>query len=115
MPYITPEHVKAIRIELAKLLPEYKLSITREHGSSVNISIMSGPCDFETTHASVNHFYIDRDYEGEAKRVLSLIAKTADKDNKDMYEDGDYGTAPTYYVNIEIGKWNKPYVQLVIN
>lgn len=111
MPYITNEQVTAIRFELKKALPDYKLSITKEHNSGVNISIMSGPIDFGTPHSSINHFYIKEHWTGEAARVLTIIANCAEKDNKDIHEDADYGMIPSWYVNIEIGKWNKAYIQ----
>ena len=113
MPYITTKQVAGIREQLKKSLPDYKLSITREHSSGVNISIISGPIDFFTHHSSVNHFYIKDHYTGEAARVLTLISEVAENGNKDVCEDADYGKIPSWYVNIEIGKWNKPYVQIV--
>lgn len=109
MPYISTDQVKKIRDYLKKELPDYKLSVTREHATGVNVAIMEGPIDFGTPHGSVNHFYIERDWEGEARRVLQVIADATESNNRTLYHDSDYGNVPQFYVCIEIGKWDKPY------
>ena len=46
MAYIEKERVAEIRVELKKLFPQFKFSVTRQNYSSVNIKIMKGDIDF---------------------------------------------------------------------
>lgn len=112
MPYISTEKVAQIRAEIKKALPDYKFSIRRVHGSTADISIVSGPIDFGTEYAQINHYYIKDHYEGEAARVLSVIKQIASTGVYVEVEDGDYGSVPSHYVHISIGAWDKPYKQL---
>ena len=43
MPYISSEEVAAIRKAIRAALPEYSISVTKQHHSTVQVSIMSGP------------------------------------------------------------------------
>jgi hypothetical protein len=112
MPYISTERVKEIREAIKKTFPDYKFSVTREHSSGVRIAIMEADIDFETTHSSVNHFYIKDHYQGKAAEVLQKITDIAENGNATAFEDADYGSVPKFYVTIEIGQWNKPCKQL---
>lgn len=121
MPYITPEAIKEKRVQLRKLFPKFKLSVTGRHHSVINVSIMSGPLPFPTDmlkndneqYTSVNHFYINENYKNEPKwkKVLNTINEIITKEQRELVYDGDYGSVPTYYVNINIGKWDREYVQ----
>ncbi len=116
MPYITKEQVKEKRNLLKKALPEYKLSVRCEHYSVIDVSIMSGPVDLlpndTEKHKQVNHFHIDSNYKDlpETKRVLNIINDIAGNGNYIESVDGDYGSIPSFYVHINIGKWDREYV-----
>jgi len=112
MPYITTEQVAAKRAELKKAFPEYKMSITREHHSTIAVSIMAGPIALTNKDGNihVNEFYVDEHFEGEARRVVGGIVDICRKSQTTLVEDSDYGTVPTFYVSVEIGKWNQPYI-----
>lgn len=109
MPYIAKEAVTEKRQALKKALPGFKLSVVREHYSSITVSIMGGPIDFGTTDSPVNHSYIKDTYTGEAAEALTKIKDIINSGNGVEVEDGDYGTVPDFYINIRIGKWDKPY------
>ena len=113
MPFIRTEEVKQIRDALKKALPEFKLSVTKQHHSGVTVAIMKGPVDFGTDYEQVNHYYYKSHYEDkpEAIKVFDTILKTIDscKQQKELVYDGDYGSIPNYYKNIHVGKWNKNY------
>jgi hypothetical protein len=107
MPYISTESVAAKRALLKKAFPEYKLSITRVHSSTICVDIMGGP--IELTDAQVNVFYAHEHYEGEAKRVICGIIDIIKAGEKIISPDTDYGNVPNFYYEVNIGKWDKPY------
>ena len=114
MPYITKEQVSEKRKALKAALPDYKLSVVRKDLMAISVSIVKGPHAFELDergYKQVNHFSIDRVYENdpEALRVLSTIRDIASADQTELVYDGDYGSVPTFYVNMSIGKWDRPY------
>ncbi len=91
MPYITSEKVKAIRDEIKKTFPAYKFSVTREHSSTVNVSVLSGP------------------YEEVPEKVMKQLKEIVNRDCKDIYEDADYGWIPNFYTRVAVGRWDHPY------
>ena len=114
MPYITKEQVSEKRKALKAALPEYKLSVTRRDSMQICVSIVKGPHAFELGqrgYAQVNQFYIDDNYKSdpEALRVLSTIRDICQSDQSQLVYDGDYGSVPTFYISMEIGKWDRPY------
>lgn len=109
MPYITTESVKEIRDDLKLTFPEFRFSVRREHYSSVNIAIVSGPIDFGTKYCQVSKYHLDSSWTGEQYKMLRLIFDYATRDQRELVNDSDYGSVPTFYVNVSIGKWDKPY------
>jgi len=115
MPYITAEEVKTKRNAIKKALPNFKFSITRENHSSINVAFLEGDIDLmgdsERSYESVNHFYIQEHYEDrpEIRDILMKAYKIASESQRELVNDSDYGSVPTFYVNITIGKWDKPY------
>ena len=113
MPYIEKGIVKAIRTELRKELKDYKVSVTVQDGSSLYVVLMTGPVAFEENYIQVNHYYIDRDFEAQPEardlfnKILGIIAKH--KKCKTEHVDSDYGVIPSFYINLHVGKWDKPY------
>ena len=113
MPYITKEAVAEKRNRIKKEFPEFKISVTNENYSTINISIMSGPIDLKPKYNGhqVNPYGINDHYkeEPEIRDFLNRVYEIADKNNGVEVEDSDYGTVPNFYVRINIGKWDKPY------
>jgi hypothetical protein len=78
---------------------------------------MSGPIQLlapeyiERGNESVNPFYIAENFKTEyAKRdLLAGIYAIINSGNDTESYDGDYGTIPSFYTRIEIGKWDKSY------
>ena len=116
MPYLSAEDVKTKRNLIKKAFPAYKFSITREHHSTISVYITEAPINLLTNdehrgYEQVNHFYIKEHY-AETPRIrdiLSKIYKIAKEGNRIISEDGDYGFIPNFYINISIGKWDKPF------
>lgn len=110
MSYISPKEITTnIRKELKAQFPTFKFSVTRRNYNSISIAILKGDVDFGTEYSDVNHFWVKRDWEGQALKVLSKIVSICMSDNYITSEDSDYGSIPNYYVNLSIGKWDKPY------
>lgn len=117
MPYITTEEVKEIRNAIKKAYPEYKFSITKRHHSSVDVNIMSGPLDicFEgnsTDNKQIMPYDQVKRYGEEEAKLYQGILDIVDgkKKQEELVYDGDYGSVPNYYKNLEVGKWDKPYI-----
>ena len=124
MAYISQQDKKDLAPAIKAVLKNYgmKGTIAINHYSSLVVNIQSGVLDF-TDHFShgdgyiqVNTYHIDSWYSGTIKRFLQDLVK-AMKGNK-WYDKSDamvdyFDTA--YYIDINIGKWNKPYVQTKTN
>ena len=124
MAYISQQDKKDLAPAIKAVLKNYgmKGTIAINHYSSLVVNIQSGVLDF-TDHFShgdgyiqVNTYHIDSWYSGTIKRFFQDLVK-AMKGNK-WYDKSDamvdyFDTA--YYVDINIGKWNKPYVQTKTN
>jgi hypothetical protein len=113
MPYISPEKVREIRVAIRKTFPEFKFSVTCQHYMSVHIEVLSGPIDFGETYQQINHFWIAENWKEnpKAKKFLLALDKIATSAfDGGGFMDSDYGYVPDYYHNINIGRWDKPYV-----
>lgn len=111
MAYFNQEKKKAIAPKIKEVCKKYgmKATLAVEHHSTVVLNIKSGVIDFGKEDCQVNHYHIDRDYDGIAKDFLlevNEVLNTGNWDRSDSMTDYfDVG----HYVNINIGKWNKPY------
>ena len=115
MPYISKEEVKTKRELLKKALPDYKLSVVCRDYCEIRVAIVSGNIKIEPTYQQVNPFYIKDNYENEPelKNLLLKIKEIINEGNYTASEDGDYGSIPSFYIAIHIGKWDKPYQQII--
>jgi hypothetical protein len=115
MPYIDTKDVAAMRKAIKAALPDYKISITKHHHSSVNVAIISGPI---VGVDSVNVFWY-RDHLGPEKldrpdaiavidEIMAQIKRV--RMPEIVSEDGDYGSIPNFYYDVSFGKWDQPYV-----
>ena len=109
MPYIETSKVAGMRKQIRKEFPEFKISV-RKDGSCVYATLKSGPVDFGVEYQQVNHFYIHEHWQGEAGRVLGRINEILSQGNGIEVYDGDYGAVPNWYVRINVGSWDAPYV-----
>jgi len=124
MAYISQQDKKDLAPSIKAVLKTYgmKGTISINHYSSLVVTIQSGVLDF-TDHFShgdgyiqVNTYHIDSWYSGTIKRFLQDLLK-AMKGTK-WYNNSDamvdyFDIA--YYMDINIGKWNKPYIQTLTN
>ena len=112
MAYISKEQVKSVRDNL-KSFKGYKFSVTRSHYSSINVAILSAPYelrdDITREHEQVNQYHIDSRDNIEAIDFLNSvydIVNAGNYNNSDVQSDYfDVG----FYVNISIGRYDKPF------
>ena len=119
MAYISQKEKKELSVGIKQVLKKYgmKGTIGVNHDSSLVVNVQSGVLDFtgHFTHGDgyiqVNEYHIDNHYSGVIKNFLNELLK-AMKGTK-WYNKSDamvdyFDIA--YYMDINIGKWNKPYV-----
>ena len=136
MAYITKREVQAKTKDLRNLNKQYKVksSFSGSNTSSLTLTIRSGVIDFidnavhyakitlapqqhidnlvfykNKGYLNVNHYYLDRSFDGIALEYLEkayAIMKTGHYDNSDVMTD--YFDC-AWYNHIVIGKWDKPY------
>jgi hypothetical protein len=136
MAYITTPEVKEIRIALKeKFGKKFKFSVTRRDGGlAVTVAITAGAVDFSSLWAdksetdygygytNINHCHITEERFGAEAKLFSeidTIIRTAPAkaeggrayfDNSDSQTDYFH---VAYYYDIQVGKWDKPYTQVV--
>ena len=118
MAYISQKDKAELAPGIKAVLAKYgmKGTIAIKHHFSLVVNVQSGPLDFTHSHGDgytqVNTYHIDRHYSGDVRQFLNelVVAMKGTKwfDKSDIQSDY-FHTA--YYIDINIGRWNKPYVQ----
>lgn len=136
MAYVTEQIITKARTALKALNKEYgvKATLSGKGSSSLCLTISEGPIDFignycETVKAnrimhdtqqvidwvqreqniSVNQYYLDSSFSGIALEYLEKAKAIMYVDHYDHSDiQTDYFNC-SFYVNINIGRWNKPY------
>lgn len=126
---VNKESMKAIRTELKVLFPNLKMSVRMRDYCCVYVDILEGNIEFKkhetdrgktyyenrSDYFSVNEFYIDDHWKGEAKKLFKSILNTIYKHVGRHYNAnaGDMGAdypAWNYHIYLHVGQWDKPYV-----
>jgi hypothetical protein len=128
----TTDITTAIRAELKARLPGWVFSVKTPHYGAIDISLMSGPRqvfsrDYTESswgekfpingHLNIgNHFNPNWDspitdvLTKEAADILSKVFSICDQYNWDHSDlQSDYFDVH-FYLSVEIGRWNKPYI-----
>ncbi len=115
MPYITTEAVKKKRETLKREFPKVKFSVTCKDYSSIHVNIMEAPFDIEKEHKVVNDCHIENHYKNspEVMKFLLRVKEIINEGNCIESVDGDYGSIPAFYINIEFGRWDRPYKKVI--
>jgi hypothetical protein len=141
MAYISTESVADIRKRLKAAFPAkegWKLSVTRRHGSAVDVRFMAGPHAFTAwqfdpydtdpsapkcrqhaeamgrtkavTSGGVNHYHIESQWTKESAEILAKASKIIHRDHWDKSDiQTDYFHC-AFYVDMGIGRWDRDYV-----
>jgi hypothetical protein len=103
------ERAPVIKAILKKYGVKGSLAV-RNHMTFV-LNIKSGKIDFRSDCNQVNPYWFHEHYEGVAKEFLTeafAALKSAGWYNNTRAEIDYFDIA--YYVDVNVGKWNKPYV-----
>lgn len=129
MAYMSQERKAQIAPKVKEILKKYgmKGSLAVDNHSTLVLNIKSGPIDFwadmlhnpfsgsladrhDRGYMSVNVYWVNEHYTGVSHQFLSEVIdamNVGNHDNSDIMSDYfDVG----WYVNVNVGKWNKPYV-----
>lgn len=124
MAYMSQERKKQIAQKLKQALKGsgLKYSLAVNHHSTLVMTIISGPIDFyndlvssrqaplEKYNFGVNQYWYKEHYTGESLKILDTIIPILNEgnhDNSDIMTDYfDVG----WYLDINVGRWNKPYI-----
>lgn len=120
MAYIGQDKKKEIAALLKPVLKQYgvKGSLSIDHYSTLVFTIASGQIDFledytsppHDSYITVNPYWYHEHFSGKALRFLKDIFPILNKGNHDNSRaEIDYFDVG-WYVNVKIGRWNKPYV-----
>lgn len=119
MAYMNQEKKKRIAAVLKPILKKFgvKGTLSVRNHSSIVLTITEGSIDFAKEYGAdskfgiqVNPYWYQEHFTGKAKEFLSEAIPAMY--SADYYDRSDaqidyFDTA--YYVNVNIGKWNKPY------
>jgi len=139
MAWVQKDTVTKVREALKVLNKEYgmKTSVSGTNSSSLKVRILSGKIDFvqnrldmlegdmryseeeKANHRlyltkfnsgiQVNHYWLDTSFSGVALEYLEKVKAIMSVDHWDKSDiQSDYFNC-AYYMNIDIGKWDKPY------
>jgi len=111
--YMNQEMKAEIRAELKKVLPKsWKWSLGVKHYSTIVLTISKADVNLlkdDATYADINTFHLGHHFSGEVLAVFEKIVKALNLNNHDnsdvMTDYFDVG----HYVNLNIGKYNKPF------
>ena len=108
------ELVPAIKAVMKKY--DMKCSISVRHHSTLVVTVKSGAIDFSEhlesdDYIQVNTYWIDTHYEGVARNFLNELKDAME--GPSFFNEDDAMTDyfhRSHYIDINIGKWDKPYV-----
>ena len=127
MAFINAEDVKAIRNELKATFPKFKFGVRKRDWNQVTVTVKEGPTDFsdcfrgDDGYAQINQYHTQMygDHQAFFDAIHKIIKTAPIKGegywkNKGWYDKSDsmidyFDTA--YYISMNVGSWNKPYVQ----
>ena len=117
MAYFNQERKKEMAPAIKALLKKYgmKGSLAVRHHSTVVLNLNEGPIDFGGDSIQVNVYWIDKNYTGVAREFLEeayAILMQGNHNRSDIMTDYfDVG----WYVKINVGRWDRPYVFTGVN
>ena len=116
MAYMSQEHKKELAPAIKAVLKKYgvKASLSVKHHSTLVLNIKSSKIDFlegeDREYIQVNEYHIKNQYEGVARDFLLEVKEAmmvGNFDKSDMMSDYFH---VGWYTDINVGKWDKPYI-----
>ena len=125
MPYMSQERKAQIEPVIKDILKKYDMkgSLSVDNHSTLVLIVKSGPIDFKSSynvrkryehddnsfHYQINTYWFHEHFTGTALAFLTEVIdamNVGNHDNSDAMTDYfDVG----WYINVNIGRWNKPY------
>ena len=117
MAHINQIEKSEIAAELKKLIPKtWKWSLSIKHYSTLVFTLAAAPAadlgEHDGKHIQVNHYYPERYFSAETMKIVEKIMEVINAKNycnsdtqRDYFDVG-------YYVNFNIGRWNKPFAAI---
>ena len=134
MAYMSQERKSEIAPKVKSILNKYgiKGSLSVRHHSTLSLTLKSGKIDFiansnrvcgndfyqvakgfkpnTSNYDSINPYWFHEHYDGDAKAFLTEVMEAMNNGNWDKSDiQSDYFNVG-WYVEVQIGKWNKPYI-----
>ena len=114
MAYVSNETKSKIQVALKPIFKKYGIKATlskNSNYSTLSVNISGGDINFGSDYKQVNIYHIDKHYTDVAKDFLNEVLDTI-KLAGDWYDESNsqidyFNTA--FYININIGHWDKPY------
>jgi hypothetical protein len=114
MAFVSNETKSKISAALKPVFKSYgiKATVARNYyKSTLVVNISSGDIDFGTNYQQVNVYHINKHHVGKARFFLEDVLE-AIKTAGDWYDETNsqidyFNTA--FYIDINIGRWDKPY------
>ena len=115
MAYINTETKTKIHAALKPIFKKYGIKATlarNSYHSTLVVNVVSGDINFGSAYQQVNVYHVASHYEGKAKQFLNEVLDTI-KLVGEWYDESNsqidyFNTA--FYIDINIGKYNKPYI-----
>lgn len=116
MAYVSQEFKKEIAPVVKALLKEYGLkgSLSVHNHNTLSLTITQGEINFlkDSPHkyTSINPYWLENSFSGRALEFLKRAVQALKTSKYFDHSDGltDYFQC-SHYININIGKWDKPY------
>ena len=134
MAYMSQERKSEIAPKVKSILNKYgiKGSLSVRNHSTLSLTLKSGKIDFiansnrvcgndfyqvakgfkpnTSNYDSINPYWFHEHYDGDAKAFLTEVMEAMNNGNWDKSDiQSDYFNVG-WYVEVQIGKWNKPYI-----
>jgi hypothetical protein len=119
MAFMNQEKKATIALELKKVIPStWKWSLAVHHHSTLILTISAAPVDlfaianknnWTDGYIQLNEYHLEHNFEG---KLLDTFKRIKDAMNTGNWDKSDIQTDyfnVGHYVNIHIGKWNKPF------
>lgn len=112
MAYMSQERKAELAPQIKAVLKKYgmKGTIAVRNHSSLVVNLSQGKIDFGSECIQVNTYWIHENYSGVAKDFLTELVEAMNVGNFNKSDiQSDYFHVG-WYIDINIGAWNKPYV-----
>jgi len=114
MAFVSQDKKKELAPQIKSVLKKYGMKGTiavRNHMALV-VTLTEGVIDFEVDrdHFQVNPYWVSKHHTGVARDFLVELVDAMR--GKDFYDNTDIMTDyfdVSHYVDIDVGRWNKPY------